>query len=467
MDSTPEHPYAKKVAKLFSMKNEIAQLFDRRLAFEVGFMFDSKKNAKQYIEQLESWKFPTDLAYQYLAYLYNLYTDNPNSLATQQHVQELLTLLENSEKLAPYIHNTVIDIWCGNGKKWVMFVNELAEQQHKKFNYVWLDFSHSMLNSARNNYDYFWNKELVTANFQNIDLFSTEAREKLLTEQWNRTFFVLWWTPCNFRSEDLKEFLDNIDSIMKTGDTLIINFYTFGNHKTVGNKKLTLRELQQKFLEAETIHYQDYEFAEVEKQKKVDDIKRIAPSIDITADDLQLSFFLDEKTNLLIDRTTIVNDIYHQGEILFTRWTRFDSTWTLLDEDFFEQIDDSTYPWLINDIYNSNQSREFVLELLKKRKCNPSKRSYRVEQMADNPWVKIRIDALDDDTLRIGDESVDIEGGTSFFVTQSKRYKDNEAQQVLLKDRNRSIIESMPVMLEHQYLDVAYETMRSYVIQKK
>jgi len=106
---------------------------------------------------------------------------------------------------------------------------------------------------------------------------------------------------------------------MKTGDTLIINFYTFGNHKTVGKKKLTLRELQQKFLEAETIHYQDYEFAEVEKQKKVDDIKRIAPSIDITADDLQLSFFLDEKTNLLIDRTTIVNDIYHQGEILFTR----------------------------------------------------------------------------------------------------------------------------------------------------
>ncbi|MBP7848614.1 hypothetical protein KA013_05455 [Patescibacteria group bacterium] len=54
MDSTPKHPYAKKVAKLFSMKNEIAQLFDRRLAFEVGFMFDSKKNAKQYIEQLGS-----------------------------------------------------------------------------------------------------------------------------------------------------------------------------------------------------------------------------------------------------------------------------------------------------------------------------------------------------------------------------------------------------------------------------
>ena len=395
------------------------------------------------------------------------HSNNPSSFAFVQHSAELCTMLDHALELLPFVRHTIIDIWCGDWKKSIPLLNEIISQSDKgnKYQYVWLDFSPIMLRSARNTFDHHAN-ELIDGRFSSLDLFSDEMKDKLSNASVPTTYLMLWWTPCNFSKQNLTSFLDKMFELMSKWDTFIINFYTYGNHDQ-WDHQLTLQELQANFIRAEKQRYKQYNLFEVEKRWDIANFQIEFPWIKIFPNDFSLTFFFDASRQMLVDRRTYHNDIYWNGEKIIGQWEYFDSLWTTLDDDFFAKSVDWQYEDFVGDLYTTNESREFVLSLFKALGCEDHALSYKVASLGDTPGKEIFVDCLKKQPICLWDIKYTIPAESSFHVTQTARYTDEEIHNIFWWYPWREIVHSFPIVLQHQYANYSYETMRSYVIEKK
>jgi len=476
METEKYNPVVSKyVYEMYMNQNPIADLFDWMLYNELALHKELDEKKDLLLSQLQEWVFPSDFAYKYFTRYYKQHSNSLASVASWQNISELQSLLVNIEEYKKYVNPVVIDIGCWDWKKSIPFMNELKNDKSKtKSKYIWLDFSLDMLRSCDFSYVKYWNSDSYDAEFYQLDVFWDKFWDVISDHPEKRTYLMFWWTPCNFPQSELNLFLSKLESQMRNWDSLIINFYTYWNHKSEAYQ-WTLREKQYRFFEQEKRHYELHDLYTREKLATISRREEDLPGIKIWLDDFDVDFFIDESSNRLKDRYTFKKDIMYAfdksmpyfKDVLFEKWKVLISPWILLDENFFNKDVELWYDDYIWEMYNTNESREFTFSLFKRLWFNDNELLYEVVKIDDSPSREIKITCRNEQRILYEDKTYIFKKWHEFHVTQTNRYKHNEIEEILELRKNLEVMNSFPVNVEHAYMPTEYETMRSYVVVKK
>lgn len=418
-------------------------------------------------EHLINWELPSE--YLYLAWA-DIYNKNCYSVNSPYHAVSVLEagwLLKNAKDLDKYLWSTIIDIWCWNWAKpasLLKYLKSIWLGSHIK-KYIWLDWSVSMLRATDDNFH--------KARVPDLECEVWKQRFQELKSddiQWKKTFTFLWWSLWTFTDpKELDDFLQDLRNNMWLEDTFVATVFTMpeeNNNDEMSDKEL--KQLQKRFMKAERERYDVNNLRETEKQKDVDMLRNIWVD-SITTDDLDLDFFFDEFSQNLIDRKIFNKDINIWWEIIFPKWFVMDSPGTLLDKEFFLPMVEKKIKDFSESIYNTNQSREFVLNFFDKYlHVDMNKIAYKAKWNEQTHTMEIFVECLDNVSLHMPNEIVNKKKWDKIMIHSSHRFHHDEIENKF--DTNWfEILDELQIWWDLELLKklVHEELMKIYILKKK
>lgn len=417
-------------------------------------------------EHLEKWEMPSEYLYLAWAHIYNKNCYSINSPYHTVSILEASWLMKNTPFLDKYLWNTLIDIWCGNWAKPASLLKYMKENGLGKNirKYVWLDWSASMLRAT----DDIFHK----ANIPNLEYeWWMQRFQELESEEvdWTKTFMFLGGSLWTFNNqEELNNFLQDVKNNMTEKDTFVGTVFTLPEEKE--RKEITdeeLKQLQQWFLKAERERYDINNIWDTEKQIDIDIFR--SNWIPVTKEDFDTDFFFDEKNQLLIDRKIFKKDIKIWWMTVIEKWFTIDSPGTLLDKHFFMPMVEKNIKDFSESIYNTNTSREFVLNFFERYlKVSEWKLSYRAERNQQDHTMEIFVECLADFNIYIQDDIIYKKKWDKIIIHKSHRFTHEEIENIFTRNWFE-IVDGLKVGWDLELLKklVHEEVMKIYVLKKK
>lgn len=418
-------------------------------------------------EHLEGWELPSEYLYLAWAEIYNKNCYSVNSPYHAVSVLEAGWLLKNAKDLDKYLWSTIIDIWCGNWAKpasLLKYLKSIWLGSHIK-KYIWLDWSVSMLRATDDNFH--------KAKVPDLECEVWKQRFQELKSddiKWKKTFTFFWWSLWTFTDpKELDEFLQDLRNNMWPEDTFVATVFTMpeeNNNDEMSDQEL--KQLQKRFMKAERERYDVNNLRETEKQKDVDMLRNIWVD-SIATDDFDVDFFFDESSQNLIDRKIFNKNINIWWEIIFPKWFVMDSPGTLLDKEFFLPMVEKKIKDFSESIYNTNQSREFVLNFFDKYlHADMNKISYKAKWDEQSHTMEIFVECLDNVSLYAQNEVINKKKWDKIMIHSSHRFHHNEIENKF--DTNWfEILDELQIWWDLELLKklVHEELMKIYILKKK
>ena len=418
-------------------------------------------------EYLSKWEMPSE--YLYLAWS-DIYNNNCYSVNSPYHsvsVLEIKWMLQNAEKLDKHLWSTIIDIWCGNWKKPATLIKYLKSKWlWSNINkYIWLDWSFSMLQATKNNFD--------KAGISGVKCECSKQRFqelKMDDSWWKKTFMFMWWNLWTFSSdEEMRNFLLDVRNNMSDEDTFMSTVFVLPEQRDSQEiSDAELHDLQTWFVKAEKDRYNANNLWDMEKQKDVDMMRSMGVE-SITIDDFDVDFFFDQESQKLIDTKIFKKDILAWGQLIFPKWFVLNSPWTSLDKFFFQPLVSEKIKDFSESIYNTNQSREFVLNFFDKYlHIDVDKLQYKAERNNSTNTMEIFVECLDDLNIYIQDDVVKKVKWDKIMIHQSHRFTNDEINDKF-SEAWLEVVDDLKVWWNIKLLDklVHEELMKIYVLKKK
>lgn len=418
---------------------------------------------KKYLEQ---WKLPSE--YLYLAWS-SIYNKNCYSINSPYHTVSMLEasgLMKNAPLLDKYLWEEIIDIWCGNWAKPASLLKYMKEKNLWKNikKYIWLDWSVAMLKATD---DVFSKANIDGLNYETSRQRFQELESKDV--DWNKTFMFLWWSLGTFDNQkELDDFLQDVRNNMTKEDSFVATVFTLPEEKEkkeISNEEL--RQLQKWFLKAERERYNKNNIWDHEKQIDIDNLRN--HGIIVQKEDFDIDFYFDESSQKLIDRKTFKKDIKINWMIVFEKWTVIDSPGTALDKDFFMPMVSKNIKDFSESIYNTNTSREFVLNFFERYLKVPEwKLSYKAKWNQWDHTMEIFVECLDNISFYIQNKVVHKKKWEKVMIHKSHRFKHKEAENIFEKNWFQ-ITEELKIWWDLELLKqlVHDEIMKIYILKKQ
>lgn len=418
-------------------------------------------------DHLEHGELPSE--YLYLAWA-DIYNKNCYSVNSPYHAVSILEagwLLKNAENMDKYLWSTIIDIGCWNGAKpasLIKYLKSIWLWSHIK-KYIWLDGSVSMLRATDDN---FYQAKIPDLEYE----VGKQRFQELKSDDipWKKTFTFLWWSLGTFTdSKEWDEFLQDLRNNMSGDDTFVATVFTLpedSDSKEISDQEL--KELQKRFMKKERERYDINNLWETEKQKDVDEFRNIGIDF-ITTKDFDTDFFFDEPSQSLIDRKTFNKDITMWWELLFEKWFFIDSPWTVLDKEFFMPMVEKKIKNFSESIYNTNQSREFVLNFFDAYlHADMDTLAYKAERNEATHTMEIFVECLQDLDLYTPNDRIHKKKWERIMIHQSHRFTHDEIEDKFTKNWFE-IIDSLQIWWNLEILKklVHEELMKIYIVKKK
>lgn len=417
-------------------------------------------------EHLENWELPSE--YLYLAWA-DIYNRNCFSVNSPYHAVSLLEawwLLKNAADLDKYLGSTIIDIWCWNWAKpasLLKYLKSIWLWSHIK-KYIWLDGSVSMLRAADDN---FHKAKIPDIKYE----FWKQRFQELKSDDinWKKTFTFLWWSLWTFTNQkELDEFLQDLRNNMWPEDTFVATVFTIPedkNDKDISDQEL--KQLQKRFLDAERERYDIFNVWESEKQNIVDIF--LYQWINFTTKDIDLDFYFDEDNQRIVDIITFKNDIVSWWFTVIEKWFVINRpSADALDRYFFQPMIEKKVKDFSESIYNTNQSREFVLNFFEKYlHVDISDLAYKAEWNDKTNTMEIFIECLNDVDLYVQDEVVHKKKWDKIIIHSSHRFTHNEIENKFTKNWFE-IVDWLQIWWDLQLLQklIHEELMKIYILKK-
>ena len=418
-------------------------------------------------ELLSNWELPSE--YLYLAWA-DIYNKNCFSINSPYHAVSLLEaawLLKNAQNLDKYLWETIIDIWCWNWSKPASLLKYMKENwlwsNIKK--YIWLDWSVSMLKATEDNFH--------KAKIPDMECEVWKQRfQELESEniQWKKTFAFLGWSLWTFSNEqELFEFLKDVKDNMDDEDAFVATVFTLPedtDKQEISDEELN--QLQKRFIKAERERYDMNNLWEEEKQKDVDMMRLIWVDF-ITTKDIDVDFFFDEASQSLIDRKIFNKNIILWWDVLFEKWFAIDSPWIELNRHFFQPMIEKKIKDFSESIYNTNQSREFVINFFDKYlRADINKLAYKAERNETTNTMEIFVECLDNIDFHIKWDVVKKNKWDKIMIHKSHRFTHDEIENKFSESWFQ-ILDWLQIWWDLELLKklVHEELMKIYVLKKK
>lgn len=462
-----ENNYENILHDFFYPENDLQQIVLWMVQKSLVDLLAVKESWPKIKEHLEKWELPSEYLYLTWADIYNKNCFSVNSPYNAVSILEAWWLLKNAAALDKYLWSTIVDIWCWNWAKpasLLKYLKSIWLGSHIK-KYIWLDWSVSMLRAADDN---FHKADITDLEYEMWKQRFQELKSDNI--KWKKTFMFLWWSLWTFTDpKDLDEFLQDVSDNMWADDTFIATVFTMPEEDdkfTISDKEL--KELQTWFIKAERERYDVNNLREYEKQIDVNNLRNIWVT-EITIDDFDIDFFFDENSQKLIDRKTFKKDIVMYWDILFPKWFILDSPWTVLDRDFFQPMVEKKIKDFSESIYNTNQSREFVLNFFDKYlHADINKIAYKAEWNQQNHTMEIFVECLNDVDLYPQNEVVHKKKWDKIMIHSSYRFYHDEIENKF-EQKWFEILDSLQIWWDLELLKklVHEEIMKIYILKKK
>ncbi|MCF7834873.1 L-histidine N(alpha)-methyltransferase [Candidatus Gracilibacteria bacterium] len=462
-----ENSYEHILQEFFYPEHDLQQMVLGIVQKSLVDLLAIKESWSKIKEHLEKGELPSEYLYLTGAEIYNRNCFSVNSPYHAVALLEAGGLLKNAPDLEKYLGSTIIDIGCGNGAKpagLLKYLKSIGLGSHIK-KYIGLDGSVSMLRATDDNFHKAGipNLEYETGKQRFQELKSDDIKGK-------KTFTFLGGSLGTFTDpKEFDEFLQDVKDNMSAEDTFVATVFTLpeeDDKSTISDQEL--KELQKRFIKAERERYDIHNLREHEKQIDIDMLRNMGVE-EITIDDFDIDFFFDEDSQKLIDRKTFKKDIVMYGDVIFPKGFSMDSPGTLLDRDFFLPMVEKKVKDFSESIYNTNQSREFVLNFFEKYlHVDPSKLAYKAKWNETTHTMEIFVQCLEDLNIYIQDDQIQKNKGDKFMIHQSHRFTHNEIENKFTKN-GFEIVDGLQIGGDLQLLKklVHEEIMKIYILKKK